>query len=73
MAGTVTVTGTAGPGLTVTATVINNVTRFDINMETNILTIYATGAQPNPQFFSITAAGTITATKSGSTYTVTIS
>lgn len=73
MAGTVTVTGTTGPGLTATATIITGVTSVQIDMVNNILTVYSATFQPDPQVFAITSATTITATKSGSTYTLTIS
>ena len=70
MAATVTVTGTIGAGVAVTAGVIQNVTSFTIDCVNNILTVViATG----PIIYSIAAATTITATKSGSTYTLTIS
>lgn len=70
MAATVTVTGTIGAGVAVTAGVISSVTSFTVDTVNNLLTVQiATG----PIIYSIAAATTITATKSGSTYTLTIS
>lgn len=72
MAGTVTVTGKAGPGLTITAQVFSNVVSLSFDMTTNVITIVQSDPNRTLQI-SIEAAATITATKSGSTYTVTIS
>lgn len=72
MAATVTVTGKVGPAVTLTAAVFTNVTYFAIDTLSNILTL--TQSDPNrTQQIAITAATTITATKSGSVYTLTIS
>lgn len=70
MAATVTVTGTIGAGVAVTAGVIQNVLNFSIDCVNNILTVVIAAG---PIIYSIAAATTITATKSGSTYTLTIS
>lgn len=70
MSATVTVTGKAGAGITVTATPFLNVTSFSIDCVNNIITINQGGVV---SFVTIDAAATITATKSGSTYTLTIS
>lgn len=72
MAATVTLTGTAGPGLTVTAQVFTGVTSILLDTANNVITLFAGGGPLVPPI-SITAATTITATKSGSTYTLTIS
>ncbi len=72
MAATVTVTGVAGPAQTVTAQTFTGVTRVIFNTETNILQLYKDGS-PSPIDVAITSASTITATKSGSTYTFAIS
>ena len=74
MAATVTVTGKAGPALTVTAVVVANVTdvRFATEAATNMLYL-TTSDKPQIQEFDISAAATITATKSGGTYTFAIS
>jgi len=70
MSATVTVTGTVGPGRTLTAGVFTGVTSFTIDTVANM--IYFESAQGRKEV-SINAATTITATKSGSTYTLTIS
>jgi hypothetical protein len=70
MPATVTVTGKAGPGNTVTAEVFENVTNFSFATENNILTIVQ-GAKTLA--FDINDATTITATKSGTTYTLVVS
>ena len=70
MSATLTVTGTAGPGFSITAGVFANVSQFTINCETNILSFTQNGVVKE---IAITAATTITATKSGSTYTLVIS
>jgi len=71
MAATVTVTGTAGPGLTVTAVVFTNVTSFQVDTVNNMLNMIQ-GSVPLPGI-AVQAATTVTATKSGSTWTLTIS
>lgn len=70
MAATVTVTGTVGPGRTLTAGVFTGVTNINLDTVANML--YFDSAQGRKEV-SINAATTITATKSGSTYTLTIS
>ena len=72
MAGTFTVTGTAGPGVVVTAQVFTNVTSALWDLVGNTLTLFMS-TTPSPVCIAITDATTITATKSGSTYTFTIS
>ena len=72
MPATVTATGVAGPGLTVTAQVFANVIGVRFDCVNNILEL--TQSDPNRILqIAITAATTITATKSGSTYTFTVS
>lgn len=71
MAATVTVTGTAGAGVTVSALVFNGVTSFTIDAVTNM--IYITQGSINVPGISVNAATTVTATKSGNTWTLTIS
>lgn len=72
MAATVTITGTAGPGKTVAATVFTNVLSFLIDTDKNIITLFkADGTVVAP--ISIAAATTVTATKSGNLWTLTIS
>lgn len=70
MALTATLTGTAGPGTTVSAVAFTGVSDFTIHSNTNVIEMVI-GAQVT--FVSVAAAATVTATKSGSTWTVTIS
>jgi hypothetical protein len=72
MAATVTVTGTAGPGNTVTAGVFQNVTEFTFDCVNNLLS-FKQSTTTLVTCISIAAATTITATKSGSTYTLVVS
>lgn len=72
MAATVTVTGKTGPGSTITAGVYTNVTNIGINASNNVLMLLINGEQPAREI-DINAATTVTATKSGLTWTVTIS
>jgi len=71
MAATVTVTGVVGPAITLTAGVFTGVQLVHFDCVANILTLFLLEGQPIT--VAITAATTITATKSGSTYTFTIS
>lgn len=70
----VTVTGKVGPNLTATSIVITNVT--DIRFDTVQSMAYITGTignmMPKIHEFDIKASDTITVTKSGNTWTVTI-
>lgn len=70
MAATLTLTGTAGAGMTVTAVVFSNVTEFRVVTETNMIYFVREGRNVE---ISIAAATTVTATKTGSTWTLTIS
>ena len=71
MSATATVTGSAGPNKTITAGVFTGIQDVIFHCETNVLELVN---QANvSQFISITPATTITATKSGSTYTFTVS
>lgn len=70
MAATATITGVAGPALTVTATVFTNVTEVKFDCVNNVVSLTVEG---DVKEIAITAATTITATKSGSTYTFTVS
>jgi len=70
MPATVTVTGTIGAGVSITSAVIQSVLSFTFDCVTNLLTVVlVTG----PITYSINAATTISATKSGNTYTLTVS
>lgn len=70
MAGTATVTGTVGPGRAITAQVFTDVSKFEIDTNTEML--YLTYGGGKRIEISIAAAATITCTVSGSTYTLTI-
>lgn len=71
MAATVTVTGSTGPGVVLTAVVYTFVKRFTIDAEKNMLSMILS----TDQYFevSVTAATTVTATKSGVNWTLVIS
>lgn len=72
MAATVTITGTAGPGKTVAATVFTDVGSILIEADKNLITLYKNnGETVSP--ISVAAAGTVTATKAGNAWTLTIS
>ena len=71
MAATVTVTGVAGPAVTVTAVVFTGVTIFSVDTVNNVITLTQGSVVVPP--ISINAATTVTATKSGTTWTLTIS
>ena len=71
MAATVTVTGVVGPAITLTAGVFTEIELVHFDCVKNILTLFPLDGQPVT--VAITSATTITATKSGSTYTFTIS
>lgn len=71
MPATVTVTGTAGAGLTVAAAVFSDVNDFLVETAKSIITLFRSNGTVTQ--VSITAATTVTATKSGTTWTLTIS
>ncbi len=72
MPGTVTITGTAGAGLTVAATVFTDVREVNIEFNKNLVTLFMNdGRTISP--ISVAAAATVTATKSGNNWTITIS
>lgn len=70
MSATLTLTGVVGPGNSITAGVYTGVTFFNVDTVNNIISFDQGTRIVN---FSITSATTISATKSGSTYTLTIS
>jgi hypothetical protein len=70
MPATLTLTGTGGPGLSLTAGVFTGVSSFTVDCEKQM--IYFTQSGANKEV-SIVAAATVTATKSGTTWTLTIS
>jgi hypothetical protein len=71
MSATVTITGTAGPAITVSATVFTGVSSFLIDTDKNMITLFQGGTALPP--ISVAAATTVTATKSGTAWTLTIS
>lgn len=71
MPATVTATGVVGAGVALTAGVFTDITAVNFDTVNNVLSL--TGANNAVVNVSITAATTITATKSGSTYTFTVS
>ena len=71
MAATVTLTGVAGPAVTVTAVVFTGVTVFSVDTVNNVITLTQGSVVVPP--ISINAATTVTATKSGTTWTLSIS
>lgn len=71
MAATITVTGTAGPGIPVTAVTFRDITSFTIDTVKN--TIHMIQGSIPLREISISAATTVTATKSGNVWTLVIS
>lgn len=71
MPGTVTLTGTAGAGLAVTAVPFTNVDSVLIDFNKNMVTLFRAGETVSP--ISVAAATTVTATKSGNNWSLTIS
>lgn len=71
MPATITVTGKAGAGLTVTASVFVNINSYTMDCVNNIITMIDSSGRVTAVV--IDAAATITATKSGNTYTLVIS
>lgn len=74
MAGTVTVTGQTGPNEAVTALVLSNVSELTINMENSVINVKYkdSSGKPFEQQFDVKDENTVTVTKSGLTWTVTI-
>ena len=73
MALTATLTGTIGLATTLSAQVFTGVKDFHIYSTTNMLQLDYVESGKGPTFVSVNAATTVTATKSGTTWTVTIS
>jgi hypothetical protein len=71
MSGVVTLTGTTGSGNTMTAKAFTNVSKVEIDMNANMITLFTPGETVSP--ISVAAATTVTATKSGTNWTLTIS
>lgn len=72
MAATITVTGATGPGTALTAKVFTNVITFSVDTPNNMLSFTQSGSQQTV-YVTIVAAATVTATKSTTTWTLTIS
>ncbi len=72
MSATLTLTGTAGPAVTVTAAVFTNIQYFTVDTNQNTVT-FKSNDTGQIQIISVAAAATVTATKSGSLWTLTIS
>jgi len=71
MPATVTLTGTAGAVLAVTAVPFTNVSEVKIDFDKNM--IHMVKDSVNVSVISVAAATTVTATKSGNTWTLVIS
>lgn len=72
MAGTLTITGVTGPADTLSAVVYTNVLYYHIDCVNNIVSFRREG-ETQDAYITVVAAATVTATKSGSTWTLTIS
>lgn len=70
MAATVTLTGTAGAGVTVSAKVFTDVLQVLIDADKNLITLFKSGETIGP--ISVLAASTVTATKTANTNTWTL-
>jgi len=77
MPANITITGTAGAGQAVTAVPFTGVGQVLIDFDRNILTMFSGPSTQNvgniPPPLSVAAATTVTATKSGNNWTLTIS
>jgi hypothetical protein len=71
MPATVTVTGTTGPGFSLAAVAYTGITSFQVDTVNNVLNMVQGSFVL--QAVNVAAAATVTATKSGSTWTLTIS
>ena len=72
MSATLTLTGTTGPGTALAAKVFSNVLTFAVDTPKNLISFTQEGTQQTV-YVDITSAATVTATKSGTTWTLTIS
>lgn len=72
MAATLTLTGKIGVATTLTAKVFSSVIWFTVDTPKSLISFNQTGSQ-QVVFVDITSAATVTATKSGTTWTLTIS
>jgi hypothetical protein len=71
MPATLTVTGTNGAGVAVAALVLTGLTSINIDFDKNM--VFPVQGSVNLPGISVAAAATVTATKSGNTWTLTIS
>jgi len=71
MPGTVTLTGTAGAGLAVTAVPFPNVSQVTIDFDKNV--VHMVQDSVNKPGIAVAAATTVTATKAGNVWTLVIS
>lgn len=71
MPGTITLTGTAGPGNVLTAVVFNNITSVTIDFDKNLIHMIQ-GSVALPAI-SVAAGTVVTGTKAGTTWTLVIS
>ena len=74
MAGTVTITGDVGAGVAVSSLVLNNVSKVVIDMENTVVEVSYKDSSglPRVQQFDVQDQNTVTATKTGKTWTLTI-
>ena len=72
MAATLTVTGVTGPGDSLSAVVYTNVLWFRVDADLNILSFQKDGML-STTYITVNSASTVTATKSGTTWALTIS
>lgn len=72
MAATLTLTGKIGVATTLTAKAFSNVVWFHVDTPKSLISFNQTGSQQVVDV-DITSAATVTATKSGTTWTLTIS
>ena len=74
--GTATITAPLGPGLTVTSLVINDVTRVDVDLKTEVITVHSifpASLKPKIEYFEFSTIATITWTVSGEESTIAFS
>lgn len=72
MAATVTLTGKVGPAITMTAQIFSNVISFTVDCVNNVIALTQTGTA-RITHVDINAQSTVTATKSGAVWTLSIS
>lgn len=71
MPGTVTLTGKAGAGLSITAKAFSDTSQVLIDFDKNMITLFRPGETVSP--IDVGPATTVTATKSGNIWTLVIS